>query len=114
MARNLPARFGIKTVSVGATDPFSFVSIISALRRNEFVALLVDRPYGGSAVPVHFCGAETSFLLRAHAALAAYGRRGHPSICFTKAGRTLRFPPRAPGADGHGRRGECPADRNGF
>ena len=54
-------RFGIKTVSVGATDPFSFVSIISAMRRNEFVALLVDRPYGGSAVPVHFCGAETSF-----------------------------------------------------
>ena len=53
-------RLGIKTVSVGA-DPFSFVAIISALRRNEFVALLVDRPYGGSAVPVQFFGATTSF-----------------------------------------------------
>jgi KDO2-lipid IV(A) lauroyltransferase len=53
-------RLGIKTVSVGA-DPFSFVSIISALRRNEFVALLVDRPYGGSAIPVEFFGAPTCF-----------------------------------------------------
>ncbi len=53
-------RLGIKTVSVGA-DPFSFVALVSALRRNEFVAMLVDRPYGGSAVPVRFFGAETSF-----------------------------------------------------
>ena len=54
-------RLGIKTVSVGASDPFSFVGIVSALRRNEFVALLVDRPYGGSAVPVQFFGAQTCF-----------------------------------------------------
>jgi KDO2-lipid IV(A) lauroyltransferase len=53
-------RLGIKTVSVGA-DPFSFVSIIAALRRNEFIAMLVDRPYGGSGVPVRFFGAEASF-----------------------------------------------------
>ncbi len=53
-------RIGIKTVSVGA-DPFSIVAIVSALRRNEFVALLVDRPYGGSAVPVQFFGAQTCF-----------------------------------------------------
>jgi len=54
-------RLGIKTVPVGAADPFSFVSIVSALRRNEFIAMLVDRPYGGSAVPVQFFGAETHF-----------------------------------------------------
>jgi KDO2-lipid IV(A) lauroyltransferase len=53
-------RLGIKTVSVGA-DPFSFVGLVSALRRNELIAMLVDRPYGGSAVPVSFFGAETSF-----------------------------------------------------
>jgi KDO2-lipid IV(A) lauroyltransferase len=60
-------RLGIKTVSVGA-DPFSFVAIVSALRRNEFVAMLVDRPVaaaradrGGSAVPVQFFGAQTCF-----------------------------------------------------
>ena len=53
-------RLGIKTIPVGA-DPFSFVEIIAALRRNEFVALLVDRPYGAAAVPVRFFGAEASF-----------------------------------------------------
>jgi KDO2-lipid IV(A) lauroyltransferase len=63
-------RLGIKTVSVGA-DPFSFVGLVSALRRNEFIAMLVDRPYaangsarsdrGASAVPVQFFGAQTSF-----------------------------------------------------
>ena len=60
-------RLGIKTVSIGA-DPFSFVSLVSALRRNEFIAMLVDRPdtstrsdRGGSAVPVQFFGAQTAF-----------------------------------------------------
>jgi lauroyl/myristoyl acyltransferase len=53
-------RLGIKTIPVGA-DPFSFVGIVAALRRNEFIAMLVDRPYGASAVPVTFCGAQTSF-----------------------------------------------------
>jgi KDO2-lipid IV(A) lauroyltransferase len=53
-------RLGIKTIAVGA-DPFSFVGIVSALRRNEFIAMLVDRPYGASALPVRFCGAETQF-----------------------------------------------------
>ncbi|HEX4086327.1 MAG TPA: hypothetical protein VHY22_15540 [Chthoniobacteraceae bacterium] len=54
-------RLGIKTVSVGSGDPFAFVGIVSALRRNEFVALLVDRPYGASAVPVQFFGATACF-----------------------------------------------------
>ena len=63
-------RLGIKTVAVGA-DPFSFVGIISALRRGEFVAMLVDRPYANSGVPVNFFGRETLFssapsLLRQH------------------------------------------------
>jgi lauroyl/myristoyl acyltransferase len=54
------SRLGIKTIPVGA-DPFSFVGIIGALRRNEFIAMLVDRPYGGASVPVRFFGAETCF-----------------------------------------------------
>jgi KDO2-lipid IV(A) lauroyltransferase len=53
-------RLGIRTIPVGA-DPFSFVGIVAALRRNEFIAMLVDRPYGASAVPVQFCGAATQF-----------------------------------------------------
>lgn len=63
-------RLGIKTVAIGS-DPFSFVGIISALRRREFVAMLVDRPYANSGVPVRLFGHETLFsnapsLLRQH------------------------------------------------
>lgn len=67
-------RLGIKTIAIGS-DPFSFVGIVSALRRNEFVAMLVDRPYGDSAVPVRFFGAEAQFssaasLLHGHTGAA--------------------------------------------
>jgi len=53
-------RFGIKTVTVGA-DKFAFVEIIHALRRNELVAMLVDRPYLNSGVEVKFFGRPTLF-----------------------------------------------------
>ena len=53
-------RFGIKTVTVGA-DKFAFVEIIQALRRNELVAMLVDRPYLNSGIEVQFFGRPTLF-----------------------------------------------------
>jgi KDO2-lipid IV(A) lauroyltransferase len=53
-------RFGIKTVTVG-TDKFAFVEIIQALRRNELVAMLVDRPYLNSGIGVQFFGRPTLF-----------------------------------------------------
>jgi lauroyl/myristoyl acyltransferase len=53
-------RFGIKTVTVGA-DKFAFVEIIQALRRNELVAMLVDRPYFNSGIEVQFFGRPTLF-----------------------------------------------------
>ena len=53
-------RFGIKTITVGS-DKFAFVEIIQALRRNELVAMLVDRPYLNSGVPVNFFGRSTLF-----------------------------------------------------
>src|SRR5258708_8881670 len=53
-------RFGIKTITVG-TDKFAFVEIIQALRRNELVAMLVDRPYLNSGVEVRFSGRPTLF-----------------------------------------------------
>jgi len=53
-------RLGIKTISIGA-DPFSFVGLVSALRRNEFVAMLVDRPIAAAAVPAQFFGAAAQF-----------------------------------------------------
>jgi lauroyl/myristoyl acyltransferase len=54
------ARFGIKTITIGS-DKFAFIEIIQALKRNELVAMLVDRPYLRSGVPVRFFGRETSF-----------------------------------------------------
>lgn len=67
-------RLGIKTVAVGS-DKFAFVEIIGALRRNEFVAMLVDRPYAGSGTPVRFFGQDTLFssapaLLHGHTGAA--------------------------------------------
>jgi len=53
-------QFGIKTITVGA-DKFAFVEIIQALRRNELVAMLVDRPYLNSGVEVQFFGKPTLF-----------------------------------------------------
>jgi lauroyl/myristoyl acyltransferase len=53
-------RFGIKTVTVGS-DKFAFVEIIQALRRNELVAMLIDRPYLNSGVQVQFFERPTLF-----------------------------------------------------
>lgn len=54
-------QLGIKTITVGPGHPFSFVEIIQALRRNELLAMLVDRPYAGSGAPVQFFGHTTEF-----------------------------------------------------
>ena len=37
------------------------MEMLEALRRNESVAMLVDRPYAGTGLPVDFCGARTEF-----------------------------------------------------
>jgi KDO2-lipid IV(A) lauroyltransferase len=58
--RKYRERFGIKTITVGS-DKFAFVEIFQALRRNELVAMLVDRPYLNSGVPVNFFGRSTLF-----------------------------------------------------
>jgi KDO2-lipid IV(A) lauroyltransferase len=53
-------RIGIRTIEVG-TDAFAFVEMMAALRRNEIVCMLVDRPYGNTGIPVDFFGRETCF-----------------------------------------------------
>ena len=53
-------RFGIKTITVGS-DKFAFVEIMQALRRNELVAMLIDRPYLNSGVQVRFFDHPTLF-----------------------------------------------------
>src|SRR5258708_4749200 len=54
------AKFGIKTITVGS-DKFAFLEIMQALRRNELVAMLVDRPYLNSGVEVKFFDQPTLF-----------------------------------------------------
>jgi Kdo2-lipid IVA lauroyltransferase/acyltransferase len=54
------AKFGIKTITVGS-DKFAFLEIMQALRRNELVAMLVDRPYLNSGVEVKFFDRPTLF-----------------------------------------------------
>ncbi len=54
-------RLGIKTITVGPGHNFAFVEMIQALRRNEILAMLVDRPFEGSGTPVQLFGATTEF-----------------------------------------------------
>lgn len=54
-------RLGIKTIAVGPAHPFAFVEMIQTLRRNELLAMLVDRPYAGTGAPVHFFGSAAEF-----------------------------------------------------
>ena len=57
----LRRRLGIKTITVGPGHDFAFVEMIHALRRNEILAMLVDRPYAGSGAPVDFFGRPAHF-----------------------------------------------------
>ena len=54
-------QLGIKTITVGPGHPFAFVEMIQTLRRNELLAMLVDRPYPGSGAAVNFFGHATQF-----------------------------------------------------
>lgn len=81
-------RAGMKTIAVGPGRDFAFVEMIQTLRRNECIAMLVDRPYGNTGLPVQLCGRETQFssapaLLWQHTeaavvpAFLAHDARGH-------------------------------------
>ncbi len=54
-------QLGIKTITVGPGHPFAFVEMIQTLRRNELLAMLVDRPYAGTGTAVDFFGHRTEF-----------------------------------------------------
>ena len=54
-------QLGIKTITVGPGHPFAFVEMMQTLRRNELVAMLVDRPYEGSGACVDLFGHKTEF-----------------------------------------------------
>lgn len=86
------AHLGIRTIAVGPGHPFSFVELIQTLRRNEIVAMLVDRPYAGTGAPVHFFGEKTEFST-APALLAHHtGARVLPAFVLQKPnGRYVSF-----------------------
>lgn len=50
----LRQRLGIKTITVGPGHDFAFVEMMNVLRRNEILAMLVDRPYAGTGSKVRF------------------------------------------------------------
>jgi KDO2-lipid IV(A) lauroyltransferase len=52
---------GIRTYAVGPGHDFAIVELIRALRSGGVVAMLVDRPYAGSGVPVEFFGRTAEF-----------------------------------------------------
>jgi len=54
------ALHNIKTITIGE-DPFFFVDIINALRRNEIVAMLVDRYEKRNGVLIEFLGGKAYF-----------------------------------------------------
>lgn len=58
--RKYRERLGIGTITVG-TDKFAFVGMMSTLRKNECLAMLVDRPPPGSGAPVELFGRPTEF-----------------------------------------------------
>jgi lauroyl/myristoyl acyltransferase len=98
-------RLGIKTIAVGADDPFSFVGIVSALRRNEFVALLVDRPYGAASIEVPFFGAPAAFSSAPTLLWQHTGAEVIPAFVLQKPGGryvSLLAPPIPMDADGAG------------
>jgi lauroyl/myristoyl acyltransferase len=86
------AHLGIRTIAVGPGHPFSFVELIQTLRRNEIVAMLVDRPYAGTGAPVRFFGEKTEFST-APALLAHHtGARVLPAFVLQKPnGRYVSF-----------------------
>jgi KDO2-lipid IV(A) lauroyltransferase len=54
-------RVGIHTNAVGPGHDFAFVELIRTLRSGGIVAMLVDRPYAGSGMPVEFFGRKAEF-----------------------------------------------------
>jgi lauroyl/myristoyl acyltransferase len=54
-------RVGIRTNAVGPGHDFAIVELIRTLRSGGIVAMLVDRPYSGSGMPVEFFGRKAEF-----------------------------------------------------
>lgn len=83
--RSARRQLGIKTLEVGPGHEFSFVEMLGTLRRNEVLALLMDRPYEGTGVPVRQFGQETQFSMAAAMLAHHSGAAVIPAFVFAKA-----------------------------
>jgi KDO2-lipid IV(A) lauroyltransferase len=54
-------RLGIRTIAVGPGHDFAFVEMLRVLRDNGVLAMLVDRPYSGTGMPVKQFGRPTQY-----------------------------------------------------
>ena len=89
-------RLGIKTVAVGAGNDFAFVEMLSTLRENGVLAMLVDRPYSGTGMPVKQFGRETQFSTAAAMLAHHTGASVVPAFVLKQADsryRAVAFPP---------------------
>lgn len=60
MREKYRSKRGIRTFRIGRS-PFAFIDIMAALRRNEVIAMLVERPWPRAAVQVSFFGKPALF-----------------------------------------------------
>ncbi len=77
-------QLGIGTLEVGPGREFSFVEMLAVLRRNEVLAVLVDRPYEGTGIPVRQFGRETQFSMAAAMLAHHTGAAVIPAFVFAQ------------------------------
>ena len=75
---------GIRTIEVGPQREFSFVEMLAVLRRNEALAVLVDRPYAGTGVAVRQFGREAQFSMAAAMLAHHTGAAVIPAFVFAQ------------------------------
>ena len=76
---------GIRTIEVGPNREFSFVEMLAVLRRNEALAVLVDRPYEGTGLAVRQFGREAQFSMAAAMLAHHTGAAVIPAFVFARA-----------------------------
>lgn len=75
---------GIHTIEVGPNREFSFVEMLAVLRRNEALAVLVDRPYEGTGITVRQFGREAQFSMAAALLAHHTGAAVIPAFVFAR------------------------------
>ena len=89
-------RLGIKTIAVGPGNEFAFVEMLRVLRENGCLAMLVDRPYSGTGMPVRQFGRQAQFSTAAALLAHHTGATVIPAFVLGQPGgryRAIAFPP---------------------